>query len=214
MFDFDVVKIAIAILTVRNPLLAAFSDIVRECRTMRVNSCIVARASGTNAFALDSPISGEVAITRPTFFSLSPFVLCVALRAEYRDDGLDRALPQLSARSLRRHLGSRDELCRDRAAFADGGGDGDDGINVVLDQARLIKLPDRVSTFVIGNPLIADASMQAGGLMVRDRQGLRRRPTSSRSTATARRCWKSRSSVKGPTPTRSWSIAGMRARNL
>lgn len=52
-----------------------------------------------------------------------------------------------------------------RAAFADGGG-GDDGIDVVLDQARLIKLPERVSTLVIGNPLIADVSMQSGGLMV------------------------------------------------
>ncbi len=39
-------------------------------------------------------------------------------------------------------------------------------INVVLDEAKLVKLPDRVGTLVIGNPLIADASVQAGGLMV------------------------------------------------
>ena len=39
-------------------------------------------------------------------------------------------------------------------------------INVILDQARLVKLPDRVSTIVVGNPLIADVSIQAGGLMV------------------------------------------------
>jgi len=39
-------------------------------------------------------------------------------------------------------------------------------INVVLDEARLVKLPDRVGTLVIGNPLIADASVLAGGLMV------------------------------------------------
>jgi hypothetical protein len=39
-------------------------------------------------------------------------------------------------------------------------------INVVLDQARLVKLPDRVATLVIGNPAIADASVQAGGWMV------------------------------------------------
>lgn len=56
-------------------------------------------------------------------------------------------------------------------AFADGDGDGDGGgggdqISVVLDQARLVKLPERVSTIVIGNPLIADASIQSGGLMV------------------------------------------------
>jgi len=39
-------------------------------------------------------------------------------------------------------------------------------IAVVLDQARLVKLPDRVSTIVIGNPVIADAAVQAGGWMV------------------------------------------------
>jgi hypothetical protein len=39
-------------------------------------------------------------------------------------------------------------------------------ITVTLDQAKLVKLPERVSTIVIGNPLIADASVQAGGLMV------------------------------------------------
>ena len=49
-------------------------------------------------------------------------------------------------------------------ALADG--NGDDGIDVVLDQARLVKLPERVATLIIGNPLIADASVQAGGLMV------------------------------------------------
>ncbi len=36
-------------------------------------------------------------------------------------------------------------------------------INVVVDQARLVKLPDRVATIVIGNPLIADISLQGGG---------------------------------------------------
>jgi Flp pilus assembly secretin CpaC len=39
-------------------------------------------------------------------------------------------------------------------------------IDVILDQAKLIKLPERVATIVIGNPLIADATVQAGGLMV------------------------------------------------
>jgi hypothetical protein len=39
-------------------------------------------------------------------------------------------------------------------------------VTVLLDQSRLIKLPERVATLVIGNPLIADASIQAGGLMV------------------------------------------------
>ena len=39
-------------------------------------------------------------------------------------------------------------------------------IAVALDQARVVKLPDRVGTIVIGNPLIADVSVQQGGLIV------------------------------------------------
>lgn len=39
-------------------------------------------------------------------------------------------------------------------------------IDVVLDQARLVKLPERVATIVIGNPVVADASVQPGGWMV------------------------------------------------
>lgn len=39
-------------------------------------------------------------------------------------------------------------------------------VTVVLDQAQLMKLPDRVGTIIIGNPLIADVSLQSGGTMV------------------------------------------------
>src|SRR5262245_14417239 len=39
-------------------------------------------------------------------------------------------------------------------------------VTVQLDLARLAKLPDRVSTIVVGNPLIADVSLQSGGLLV------------------------------------------------
>ncbi|HXW26050.1 MAG TPA: pilus assembly protein N-terminal domain-containing protein [Xanthobacteraceae bacterium] len=39
-------------------------------------------------------------------------------------------------------------------------------LTVVLDQAQIMKLPDRVGTIIIGNPLIADVSLQAGGMMV------------------------------------------------
>jgi Flp pilus assembly secretin CpaC len=39
-------------------------------------------------------------------------------------------------------------------------------IDVVLDRAKLVKLPDRVATVVVGNPLIADVSIQPGGQMV------------------------------------------------
>lgn len=40
------------------------------------------------------------------------------------------------------------------------------GLTVVMDQARIVRLPARVATLVIGNPLIADATVQGGGLMV------------------------------------------------
>jgi len=41
-----------------------------------------------------------------------------------------------------------------------------DTISVTVDQAQVMKLPERVATIVIGNPLIADASLQTGGLLV------------------------------------------------
>jgi hypothetical protein len=41
-----------------------------------------------------------------------------------------------------------------------------DAIDVILDQAQVVKLPDRVGTIVVGNPLIADVTVQSGGLMV------------------------------------------------
>lgn len=37
-------------------------------------------------------------------------------------------------------------------------------IVVFLDQARIMQLPERASTVVIGNPLIADLTIQPGGL--------------------------------------------------
>jgi Flp pilus assembly secretin CpaC len=39
-------------------------------------------------------------------------------------------------------------------------------ISVVLDRATLMKLPDQVGTVVVGNPLIADVSIQPGGQLV------------------------------------------------
>jgi Flp pilus assembly secretin CpaC len=39
-------------------------------------------------------------------------------------------------------------------------------INVVMDQAKIAPVPDRTATLVVGNPLIADVSVQAGGVMV------------------------------------------------
>jgi hypothetical protein len=37
---------------------------------------------------------------------------------------------------------------------------------VILDRAALLKLPPNVATIVVGNPLIADVSLQPGNLMV------------------------------------------------
>jgi Flp pilus assembly secretin CpaC len=39
-------------------------------------------------------------------------------------------------------------------------------MDVALDQATLMKLPDKVSTIVVGNPMIADVAIQSGGLVV------------------------------------------------
>ena len=41
-----------------------------------------------------------------------------------------------------------------------------DTLNIVLDQATLMKMPEKVSTIVVGNPLIADVAVQSGGLVV------------------------------------------------
>jgi Flp pilus assembly secretin CpaC len=41
-----------------------------------------------------------------------------------------------------------------------------DAIGVNVDQAKLVKLPTRVATIVVGNPLIADVTLQTGGIVV------------------------------------------------
>ena len=43
---------------------------------------------------------------------------------------------------------------------------GGEPITVNLDQAKLLKVPERTATLVVGNPLIADVTVQAGGTMV------------------------------------------------
>ena len=43
---------------------------------------------------------------------------------------------------------------------------GPDAIAVNVDQAKLVKLPARVATIVVGNPLIADVTLQTGGVIV------------------------------------------------
>ena len=39
-------------------------------------------------------------------------------------------------------------------------------IRVILDQAKLVGLPEGVSTIIVGNPLIADVAVQGTGVMV------------------------------------------------
>jgi len=41
-----------------------------------------------------------------------------------------------------------------------------DTVTINVDQAQIMTLPDRVATIVIGNPLIADATLQNGGILV------------------------------------------------
>src|ERR1700675_1408608 len=41
-----------------------------------------------------------------------------------------------------------------------------DAIAVNVDQAKLVKLPTKVATIVVGNPLIADVTLQSGGILV------------------------------------------------
>src|SRR5688572_16208569 len=39
-------------------------------------------------------------------------------------------------------------------------------VTVFLDQATLIKMPEKVGTLILGNPLIADVAVQPGGTLV------------------------------------------------
>jgi Flp pilus assembly secretin CpaC len=39
-------------------------------------------------------------------------------------------------------------------------------VDVVLDRATVLRIPEKVATLVVGNPLIADAALQPGGIMV------------------------------------------------
>jgi Pilus formation protein N terminal region len=41
-----------------------------------------------------------------------------------------------------------------------------DAITVALDHAELTQVPERTATIVVGNPAIADVSLQAGGVLV------------------------------------------------
>ncbi|HEY7231466.1 MAG TPA: pilus assembly protein N-terminal domain-containing protein [Pseudolabrys sp.] len=44
-------------------------------------------------------------------------------------------------------------------------------IRINVDQAKIMTLPDRVATIIIGNPLIADATLQGGNVLVMTGKG-------------------------------------------
>lgn len=44
--------------------------------------------------------------------------------------------------------------------------DSSGAVIITVDQAQVMKLPDGVATMVVGNPLIADISIQSGGMAV------------------------------------------------
>lgn len=52
------------------------------------------------------------------------------------------------------------------APAASGPAAASDVLPIVLDQAQIVKLPEHLATIVVGNPLIADVSVQPGGIMV------------------------------------------------
>ena len=54
------------------------------------------------------------------------------------------------------------------AAAQDGGAR---TVTLTIDQAQVMRLPDSVGTLIVGNPLIADVSIQSGGMVVLTAKG-------------------------------------------
>jgi Flp pilus assembly secretin CpaC len=52
------------------------------------------------------------------------------------------------------------------AVFLASAASGAETISVFLDRATVLKMPEKVATVIVGNPLIADVSLQPGGIMV------------------------------------------------
>jgi Flp pilus assembly secretin CpaC len=68
-----------------------------------------------------------------------------------------------AGRSLRHALGA---FLAAATVLLSGAASGSDSISVVLDRATVLKMPEKVATVIVGNPLIADVSLQPGGIMV------------------------------------------------
>ncbi|MDJ1157650.1 pilus assembly protein N-terminal domain-containing protein [Chelatococcus sp. SYSU_G07232] len=41
-----------------------------------------------------------------------------------------------------------------------------DAVDVVVDQAKIVRLPERAQTVIVGNPMIADVTVQKNGILV------------------------------------------------
>jgi hypothetical protein len=106
-------------------------------------------------FALHSPICSQLD-------SLAPAVITPVLLYE-RLEGLMSALSRICRRSCSLWI-----FVFLAAAIwtSSPAGAADEVVSVNVDQAQLLTLPERVATIIIGNPLIADATVQSGGVLV------------------------------------------------
>jgi hypothetical protein len=111
------------------------------------------RAGFFGSFAVHSPIAARVAVSG-------------AGSAEYRFCRLVTPGLSMSLKSLSLAFGSfalaLALLSWPAAVMAEPA----DAISVSVDQAKLVKLPSRVATIVVGNPMIADVTLQNGGIVV------------------------------------------------
>jgi len=75
-------------------------------------------------------------------------------------------MPALFAYHRRSPIHSLAPIALLLAALASAPARADDTITVALDQATITKVPEHATTLVVGNPLIADITVQPGGLLV------------------------------------------------
>ena len=104
-------------------------------------------------------------------------------------------------------------LARGRAAAAPLRLSAEAPLNIVLDQATLMKLPERSATIVVGNPLIADVAVQPGGLVVVTGKGYGTTNLIALDR-TGAMLMERQVVVRGASDRRSWSIAASSARPI
>ena len=111
------------------------------------------------AFALHSPICSQI---RLGVVRRSVDLAAGSSSRRRCDEGEDVAAPARSMAGLALALSA----CSRRDAAVRRAKRRPTALNVVLDQATIMKLPEKVATIVVGNPLIADVAVQSGGLVV------------------------------------------------